>query len=74
MPNLYSDRLRLRAAERSDIPLFVKWISDPEVTENLMLRLPMAQAEEEIWYENMLKRPEAEHVYVIDIKIGRAHV
>ena len=69
MPNLYSERLRLRAAERSDIPLFVKWISDPEVTENLMLRLPMAEAEEEIWYENMLKRPEAEHVYVIDIKL-----
>jgi len=69
MPHIYSEHLRLRAAERSDIPLFVKWISDPEVTSNLMLRLPMALAEEEIWYEAMLKRPEAEHVYVIDIKL-----
>jgi len=42
MPSIYSERLRLRAAERADIPMFVRWISDPEVTEHLLLRLPMA--------------------------------
>lgn len=69
MPNIYGQRLRLRAAERSDIPLFTRWISDPEVTKHLLMRLPMALAEEELWYENMLQRPPAEHVHVVEIKL-----
>ena len=68
MPSIYSERLRLRAAERADIPMFVRWISDPEVTEHLLLRLPMSLAEEEIWFENMISRPAPEHVYVIEAK------
>jgi len=59
MPSIYSERLRLRAAERADIQMFVRWISDPEVTEHLLLRLPMALAEEEIWFEKMIARPAA---------------
>ncbi|MFZ3070191.1 MAG: GNAT family protein [Anaerolineaceae bacterium] len=72
MPHIYGNRLRLRAAERSDIPLFTRWLSDPEVTENLLLRIPMALAEEENWYENMLRQPSAEHVYVVEIKLPAA--
>ena len=69
MPSLYSERIRLRAAERADIPMFVRWISDPEVTEHLLLRLPVSLAEEEIWFEQMLSRPAAEHVYVVEAKL-----
>lgn len=70
MPSLYSENLRLRAAERADLPMFVRWISDPEVTEHLLMRLPMSFAEEEIWFEKMIQRPAAEHVYVIEIKLN----
>lgn len=70
MPSLYSENLRLRAAERSDLPMFVRWISDPEVTEHLLMRLPMSLAEEEIWFEKMIQRPASEHVYVIEIKLN----
>ncbi|MCJ7696182.1 MAG: GNAT family N-acetyltransferase [Anaerolineaceae bacterium] len=68
MPYLYSKRLRLRAAEPNDIPHFLDWVNDPEVTENLVLHQPISSIEEEHWYENMLKRPIDEHVMVIEIK------
>lgn len=69
MPHLIGTRIRLRAAEKTDIDSFLKWINDPEVTENLMLVSPMSRIEEERWYENMLERPPCEHVMVINIKV-----
>ncbi len=69
MPYLFGEKVRLRAAERSDIPLFVKWVNDPEVTENLMIHFPMSTVEEELWYDSMLKGPQAEHVNVIEAKV-----
>jgi diamine N-acetyltransferase len=69
MTYLLGGRIRLRAAERSDIPLFVKWINDPEVTENVMLQVPMSVAEEERWFDSMLEQPQAQHVYVIGVKL-----
>lgn len=66
MPNIYGKRIRLRAAEREDLPTFIQWLNDPEVTENLLIFAPMSLYEEEQWYENMMKRPIAEHVLVIE--------
>jgi RimJ/RimL family protein N-acetyltransferase len=68
MPHLFGERIRLRAAEKGDIPNFLRWVNDPEVTENLLLVYPMCRVEEENWYDAMLKGPAAEHVLVIDIK------
>lgn len=68
MPHLFGKRIRLRAAERTDIDIFCRWINDPEVTENLALVFPMSQAQEEHWYEDMLKKPSSHHVLVIDIQ------
>lgn len=64
---LYSDRLRLRAAERSDIPFFVAWLNDPEVRQYLLRNLPLSMASEEQWFENMQKTMPEEHVLVIEI-------
>jgi RimJ/RimL family protein N-acetyltransferase len=68
MTHLFGERIRLRAAEKEDIQHFLVWINDPEVTEHLMLAYPMAQFEEERWYENMMALPAAEHVMVIEIQ------
>lgn len=68
MPHLFSSRIKLRAVESTDIALFLKWINDPEVTENLLNVIPLSTIEEERWVENMLKLPPPEHVMVIDIK------
>jgi len=70
MPHLFGKRIRLRAAEKEDITTFLRWINDPEVTENLGLISPFSRFEEEQWYEEMMKRPVHEHVFVIGIKEG----
>jgi RimJ/RimL family protein N-acetyltransferase len=65
---IYSDRMRLRAAERSDIPLFARWINDPDVREFVLVDIPLSLAQEEQWFDNMLKANPAEHVLVIEVK------
>jgi RimJ/RimL family protein N-acetyltransferase len=68
MPQLIGERIRLRAPAREDIDLFLKWVNDPDVTEDLMLVYPLSFAEEEQWYENMLKTPPASHPMVIEVR------
>ena len=65
---IYGDKLRLRAVERSDLERFVEWLNDPEVRAGLLLHLPLSMAEEEKWFEDMIKRPAVEHPMVIEIR------
>ena len=59
--------VRLRAIEKEDLPRFVAWLNDPEVIENLVLRVPLSLAQETGWFEAMKKRPPEEHPMVIEI-------
>ena len=68
MAHLFGPRCRLRAVEKTDVELFLKWMNDPEVTENLVNVGPLSTIEEERWIENMLKSHPAEHAMVIDIE------
>ena len=65
---IYGDRIRFRHAERSDIPTFAVWLNDPEVRQGISIYLPMSQAEEENWFENMLKRPPDERPLCIELR------
>jgi len=65
---IYGKRIRLRAPEKDDLPTFVKWINDPEVTAGLSLFLPMSMAQEEQWFDDMLKRPVEEHPLSIEVQ------
>jgi diamine N-acetyltransferase len=65
---IIGERVRLRAAERGDLPQFVQWLNDPEVRTGLEMFLPFSLAEEERWYERMLEAPAVEHVLVIEAK------
>lgn len=67
---IYGNRIRLRAPERSDIPSFVNWLNDPEVVSGLMVALPMSLADEEGWFEQMLKSPLEQHPMTIEIRQG----
>jgi RimJ/RimL family protein N-acetyltransferase len=67
---IYGENIRLRAIDRQDLPRFVEWLNDPEVRRGLLLHLPMSRAEEENWFEDMLKRPAVEHPLVIEIQEG----
>ena len=71
---IYGDSIRLRAIERRDLPRFVEWLNDPEVIQGLLFYLPMSLAEEEGWFENMLKHPASEHPLVIEIHEGNEWV
>ena len=64
---IYGERIRLRAVERTDIEQFTEWLNDPEVQQGLMISLPFSLAEEETWYQDMLKRPQEEHPLGIEI-------
>jgi RimJ/RimL family protein N-acetyltransferase len=59
-------KIRLRAPERSDLPNFVRWMNDPEVTAGLLVVLPLSAVDEEKWFENMQNRPQTEHPLVIE--------
>ena len=52
---LRGERVYLRASERSDIPLFVRWLNDSETSAYLAMRAPMSQAMEEQWFARMLE-------------------
>lgn len=65
---IIANGVRLRAAERTDIPSFVTWLNDPEVRHGLSLFLPLSQADEERWFESMLSSPLPEHPLVIEIE------
>ncbi len=67
---IYGEHIRLRADERADLPKFVEWLNDPEVIAHLLMNLPVSLAGEEQWFENMLKRPQAEQPLAIEIRDG----
>jgi len=49
------ERVYLRAAERGDIPTFVRWFNDAEVMRHLAMRAPMSEAAETGWFDRMLE-------------------
>jgi len=65
---IIGDRIRFRGIEREDIPIFVKWLNDPEVQAGVMLHNPLSRAAEENWFEGMIKRPPDEQVMGIEIR------
>jgi diamine N-acetyltransferase len=60
--------IRFRAIERGDLPTFVTWLNDPEVQQGIMIHHPFSQAEEENWYERMIKNPIDQHVMGIEVR------
>ena len=66
---IYSERLRLRAIERTDLPHFVAWLNDPEVIVGLPGVFPLSQINEEAWLEATLKLPLAQQPMMIEIGV-----
>jgi len=61
--------VRLRAVERADLPAFVRWFNDPEVTRFLLRSPPMGMEEEERWFEHL--RDREERVFSIETLEGK---
>jgi len=54
---IYGERIRLRAVERDDIPRFVEWLNDSEVTAGLNMHLPLSTGDETLWFESLSTHP-----------------
>lgn len=54
---IYGDHVVLRAIEREDLPDYVQWLNDPAVLEYFGSQVPLSLAQEEKWYEDMLRDP-----------------
>jgi len=65
---IYGERIRLRAIEREDIPRYVAWLNDPEVTAGMLMYLPMSLADETQWFERLANRSPEERSLAIEIK------
>ena len=70
MSIIYGKRIRLRAVERDDLKKFHEWVNDPDVTEGLMLYLPMSMLDEEKWYERATGRSPDEKPLAIELRDG----
>ncbi len=55
LPIIRAEQVYLRAAERTDVPIFVRWFNDSELTSFLSMRAPMSQAMEEAWFTRMVE-------------------
>lgn len=64
---IMGDRVRLRAIQKDDLPLFTRWLNDPEVQQGLMHYLPFSIHDEEDWFEQTRKRPQDERPMTIEI-------
>lgn len=73
---IFGKQIRLRPVERDDLPRFVQWFADPEVRDGLALFVPMSLAEEEMWFNDLLKRDRLERPFAIDAKTadGWVHI
>jgi RimJ/RimL family protein N-acetyltransferase len=69
---IYGKRIRLRGVEPEDLPLFVEWLNDPEVTEGLMFLAPLSLEDEKRWFEKLADHSPAERPLVIEIREGDA--
>jgi diamine N-acetyltransferase len=65
---IIGERIRLRRNESADISRFVEWLNDPEVRRYLSLTMPISMANEEQWFQNMLKLPAQEQPFAIEIR------
>jgi RimJ/RimL family protein N-acetyltransferase len=46
---IYGDRIRFRHAERSDVPIFVNWLNDPEVRRNRSSEIGIIIGDKSAW-------------------------
>jgi len=66
---IFGKRVRLRALNQEDLPLFVEWLNDPEVVRGLTHYQPFSLEDEKDWYEGMRKMPQEERPLMVDVRI-----
>lgn len=72
-PFLIGKKTILRPVELSDVPLFAKWMNDPDTRRYLLRRFPINELDEKAWVEKIttLSQMPTNLVMVIETKRGR---
>ena len=70
---IYGNGIRLRAIEKSDIPIFVRRLNDPETRQFLLLYTPLSTMDEERWVESLANR-KSEYIYAFEALIDEQWV
>jgi RimJ/RimL family protein N-acetyltransferase len=65
---LEGEKVRLLAVDRENLPKFLGWVNDPEVTQYLMVDPPLGMEQEEAWFEGLRDREAM--VFTIETKEG----
>lgn len=55
LPSIAHGSVYLRAGERRDLPLFVRWMNDFRTTRTLLIGSPISSEMEERWFDQMLE-------------------
>jgi RimJ/RimL family protein N-acetyltransferase len=63
---IVGERVRLRAVSEDDLPRFVDWFNDPDVTRGLTRVTPLSLEEERRWFEDSAKKDVFEQPLAID--------
>ena len=65
MPLIRGKHVYLRPAEKSDVPTFVRWFADAEMSGFLGMRAPFSEAMEEQWFARMVEQQGKEHYHFV---------
>lgn len=69
------ERIILRAVMKADAKNCIKWFNDLEVTQYLVMYLPVTDISEEKWIEDLsTKRQNSDVVFVIEVVSGRKKI
>ena len=60
-----SSRVILRPVLADDVPTILRWINDPEVNQFLGTRMPMMEADEQDWFNNLHTRKPKDFVLAV---------
>jgi len=62
---LKGSRVALRPVLKEDVPSLLRWINDESVTRYLSTYLPMLEADEEAWFDNLKNRKQTDITFSI---------
>jgi RimJ/RimL family protein N-acetyltransferase len=71
-PLIRGERVFLRPAEKSDVPIFVGWFADAEMSSFLGMRAPFSEAMEEQWFVRQVENQGKEHYHFVMCRLDNS--
>lgn len=65
---IIGNRVRLRAINKDDLPAFVGWLNDPDVSRNISIYDTQSLEQEEKWFQDSLNHPAEEQPLAVEVQ------